>query len=344
MLNKALRFGIVGCGRIFKNHINAAKFVRGVEIVALCDNDDLRLEKAMLETGLPGFHDYRDLAGFGIDAVVLCLPHDQHAQACVDLARLGIHVLSEKPISTTLQDSDRMIAACHDAGVQLGVVFQHRFNETSILLKRLISDGELGELILGTAIFQYHKSASDSAYLEWRGSIKSAGGGVLANFGVHTVDLFLWLMGDVTNAEGFMSTLTLGTEVEDTAVASIRFKSGALGTIAATLSSSVEFESRIAIAGTKASAILTDSTRLEVHRSDGRGEIHEYSGLLNDPQYPTKPPYGRGHIDVLRDFRKSIIEGSPPSCDGESARRTQRVILDIYGKANLKLKDGVGKK
>lgn len=336
MSDKVVKFGIVGCGRIYKNHINAAKFVQGVEIVAICDSDEFKLGQAMIETGLPGFRDFRDLVGFGIDAVILCLPHDQHAQVCIEMASLGIHVLSEKPISTTLEDSDRMIAACDASGVNLGVVFQHRYNDNSILLKRLITDGDIGDLILGTAIFQYHKSASDSAYLEWRGTKKSAGGGVLANFGVHTVDLFFWLMGEVENTEGYISTLTLGTEVEDTAVASIQFKSGALGTIAATLSSSVEFESRITIAGTKASAILTDSTRLEVQRNDGRSEVHEFKGLLNDPQYPTKPPYGRGHIDVLKDFRLSILEGSSPSCNGQSARQTQRAILEIYSKSEHK--------
>ena len=330
---KKVRFGIVGCGRIFRNHINAAKFIDGLEIVAISDLDDARLQKAMAETSLPGFRNYQDLVGFGIDAVILCLPHDQHAPVCIDMAKMGIHVLCEKPISTTLEDSDKMIKACKEAGVRLGVVFQHRHNENSKILKNLIDNGDLGQLILGTAIFQYHKSPSDAAYLEWRGSIKSAGGGVFANFGVHTLDLFFWLMGEVVQANGSVSTLTMETEVEDTGVATIQFKSGALGTVAATLSSSVEFESRITISGTKASAILTDSSRLEIQRNDGRIEVHEFNGGFNDPQYPTKPPYGRGHIDVLRDFLRSIKTNIPPSCDGESARKTQQVILEIYNKS-----------
>jgi UDP-N-acetyl-2-amino-2-deoxyglucuronate dehydrogenase len=325
-----MRYGIIGCGRIYQNHVRAAQLVDGVEVVGLADADEGALAKAVEQTGLPGFSDYHQLIDAGAEAVALCLPHDAHAEVCIDLAQRGVHILSEKPLATTLDECDRMIEACDAAGVQLGVVFQHRFNENSRLLRALIDNGDLGDLVLGTAIFQYHKDPADAAYFEWRGSIRQAGGGVLANFGVHTVDLLLWLMGPAKAAHGFIKTLTMGTEIEDTGAAAIEFESGALGTLAATLASSVDFESRLCIAGTKATAVLTDSSSLELQRVDGRSATYRFDGLLADKAYPTKAPYGRGHIDVIRDFAESVRDGRPPAADGRSARRTQAVISKIY--------------
>jgi UDP-N-acetyl-2-amino-2-deoxyglucuronate dehydrogenase len=329
-----MRYGIIGCGRIYQNHVRAAQLVDGIELVGLADSDGASLAKAVEETGLPGFSDYHQLVDAGAEAVGLCLPHDAHAEVCIDLAQRGVHILSEKPLATTLEECDRMIAACESAGVQLGVVFQHRFNENSVLLRRLIDNGDLGDLVLGTAIFQYHKEPADAAYFEWRGSIRQAGGGVLANFGVHTIDLLLWLMGPARDAHGFIGTLTMGTEIEDTGVAAIRFESGALGTVAATLASSVDFESRLCVAGTKATAVLTDSSSLEVQRVDGRSATYRFDGLLADKAYPTKAPYGRGHIDVLKDFAEAVRDGRPPAADGRSARQTMAVITKIYRAAH----------
>jgi predicted dehydrogenase len=329
-----MKFGILGCGRIYQNHVNAARLVDGVELVGVADKDEKRLAQAVEKSGVAGYADHHELVDAGAEAIALCLPHSMHADVCVELAQRGVHVLSEKPLSTTLADADRMIAECDSAGVQLGVVFQHRFNENSVILRRLIDNGGLGELVLGTAIFQYHKAPADAAYFEWRGSMERAGGGVLANFGVHTLDLFLWMMGKVTAAQGLVGTLTMGTEIEDTGVASLRFENGALGTVAATLASSVEFESRLCIAGTKGTAVLTDSSRLDVQYIDGRGANHSFQSSDADPLYPTKPPYGRGHIDVLADFAAAVRDGRPPACDGRSARETQAVIAEIYQQAN----------
>lgn len=325
-----MRYGIIGCGRIHRNHAQAARRLDGVELVGVVDFDEPRVQAAAKEWGVPGYTDYHDLVAAGVDAAAICLPHDLHADVCVDLAEAGIHVLCEKPIATTLEDATRMIEACDAAGVRLGVVFQHRFNENSILLRRLIDSGALGTIVMGTAVFQYHKSPADAAYFGWRGNYPQAGGGTLGNFGVHTVDLFLWLMGGVTATRGFVDTLLMGTEVEDTGAVALRFKSGALGTIAATIASAVSFESRIVVAGSNATATLTDSTRLEVEYLDGRRHTHAFQGDFDDPSFESKPPYGRGHIGLLHDFAAAIREGRPPASDGRSARETQAVITSVY--------------
>lgn len=330
-----MRYGIIGCGRIHRIHAQAARLIDGVELVGVADPDEERLRAAAGEWDVPGYRDHHELLAAGVDAVAICLPHGMHAEACIDAAQAGVHVLCEKPIATTLADADRMIETCDRAGVQLGVVFQHRFNENSVLLRRLIDSGEMGSVVFATATFQYHKSPADAAYFGWRGNMAQAGGGTLGNFGIHTVDLFLWLMGQVADVHGFVATLVMGTEVEDTGVAVVRFQSGALGTIASTIASSVDFESRIVIGATEATATLTDSSRLEVERRDGRREIHAFENQYANPLFETKPPYGRGHIGVIQDFAAAIREGRPPACDGRSARATQGVITAIYEQEGL---------
>jgi predicted dehydrogenase len=325
-----MRYGIIGCGRIHRNHAQAARLVDGVELVGVADTDEGRRDAAVAEWGVPGYADYRQLVAGGVDAVAVCLPHALHADVCVDLANAGVHVLCEKPIANTLEEADRMIEACERNGVQLGVVFQHRFNENSLTLRDLIGSGTLGKLVVGTATFQYHKEPSDAAYFGWRGSYRDAGGGALGNFGVHTVDLFLWLMGAVRDVHGLVGTLTMGTEVEDTAVACVRFQHGALGTIASSIASAPEFESRIAVSGTRASAVLSDSRRLEVEHTDGRRDVYAYEGQFDAANFDTKPPYGRGHIGVLSDFAEAVRDRRPPKSDGVSARQTLAVISAVY--------------
>jgi UDP-N-acetyl-2-amino-2-deoxyglucuronate dehydrogenase len=325
-----VRYGIIGCGRIYRNHAQAARRIDGVELVGVVDFDEPRAQAAAKECGVPAYAHQQDLLAAGVDAAAICLPHDRHADVCVELAQAGVHVLCEKPIATTLEDATRMIEACDAAGVQLGVVFQHRFNENSMLLRRLIDSGALGTIVMGTAVFQYQKSPADAAYFGWRGTYAQAGGGTLGNFGVHTVDLFLWLMGGVAATRGFVDTLLMGTEVEDTGAVALRFESGALGTIAATIASAVSFESRIVVAGSNATATLTDSSRLEVEYVDGRRHTHVFEGDFEDPSFETKPPYGRGHIGVLQDFAAAVRDGRPPASDGRSARETQAVITSVY--------------
>ncbi|MEA2227361.1 MAG: UDP-N-acetyl-2-amino-2-deoxyglucuronate dehydrogenase [Solirubrobacteraceae bacterium] len=325
-----MRYGIVGCGPIHRNHAQAARLVDGVELVGVVDVDDERRAAAAREWDVPGYRTHADLVAAGVDAVGVCVPHSLHVELCLDLAQAGVHVVCEKPLATTLEDVDRIIEACEEHAVELAVVFQHRFNETSQLLRGLIARGALGQLVLGTAVFQYHKSPADSAYFGWRGSFEAAGGGALGNFGIHTVDLFCWLMGEVSEAHGCIGTVTMGTEVEDTAVVAVRFENGAFGTVASTIASSPSYESRIAISGTLGSAVMVDSRRLDVEYLDGRREQHVFEERLDDPAFETKPAYGRGHIGVLDDFARALREGGTPVCSARSARRTHALVSAVY--------------
>jgi predicted dehydrogenase len=336
MTTQPLRYGIIGCGKIQRNHAQAARIVDGIELVGVSDLDEAKLEAAASEWSVPGYRDFRDMLAAGVDAVGICLPHHLHAPVCAEVAAAGVHVLCEKPLATSLEECDDIIDACERAGVQLGVVYQHRFNENSQLLRRLLDAGKLGRPILGTALFQYFKSPTDTAYFQgsgWRGTWKREGGGVLNTHAVHAVDLVCWLLGTVVDSRGEIATLTHDTEVEDPGVALLRFESGALATVAASMSVGAKFESRISVSGTKGVATLTDSRRLDVEYLSGARETHLFDEQLEDAEFKTNLAYGRGHIGQLADFAEAIRAGRAPEGDGRSARALLAVIKNIYATA-----------
>jgi UDP-N-acetyl-2-amino-2-deoxyglucuronate dehydrogenase len=328
-----VRYGIVGCGRVHRNHAQAVRALDGVELVGIADLAEEPREAAAAEWGVPGYADYRDLIAAGVDAVSVCLPHHLHAPVCADLANQGVHILCEKPLATSLEDCDLIIDAAKRNGVRLGVVYQHRFNANSQLLRKLLDSGQLGKPILGTALFQYHKSPDDTAYFAgsgWRGTWEREGGGVLNTHAIHAIDLVCWLLGSVCDARGEIATLTHKVEVEDTGVALLRFDNGALATVAASMSVGVGFESRVTMSGTRGVAVLSESRRLDVQYLDGSTEAHVFDQRLDAEEFRTNIAYGRGHIAQIDDFVTAIREGRAPLCSGEDGRAVVEVVRRIY--------------
>lgn len=331
-----MRYGIIGCGRIHRNHAQAAIGLPEVELVGVADVNPNNLAKATSEWGVPGYEDFHDLIAAGVDAVGVCLPHHLHASVCIELANLGIHILCEKPLATSLKDCDDIIAAAEKNDVKLGVVFQHRFNPNVMLLHKLLTSGQLGKLIFGTALFQYYKNPNDSTYFEgsgWRGTWEREGGGVINTHAVHAVDLLCHFLGNVTEAKGLITALTHHQEVEDTGVGIFRFDSGALGTVAASMSAGVKFESKITISGTDGVATLTDSRKLEIEYLNGGQEKHIFDEPLDNPEFQTNLAYGRGHIAQLSDFADAIRDNRIPLSDGNSARNTFFAVNSLYDNA-----------
>jgi UDP-N-acetyl-2-amino-2-deoxyglucuronate dehydrogenase len=330
---RPLRLGIVGCGRVHRNHAQAARLLDGVELVGVADVDQRALDAASGDWSVPGYADYRELLATGVDLVSVCLPHHLHAPVCMEVASAGAHVLCEKPLATTVEECDEIIAACDRAGVRLGVVYQHRFNENAQLLRSRLASGALGRPILGTALFQYFKSPDDKQYFAgsgWRGSVEREGGGVLNTHAVHAIDLVCWLLGPVVDVQGMIATLTHDIEVEDTGAALLRFENGALATVAASMSVGIGFESQISVSGTEGVAVLTDSRVLEIRYLNGGRQSHVFDEPLDESGFKTNLAYGRGHIAQMADFIGSIREDRPPMCDGRGARDLLALVKRIY--------------
>src|SRR3954452_9749729 len=223
-------FGIVGCGMISSFHAKAIAEVRGAKLAACYDTREPAAEKFAAEFGCKAYTDLDAmLSDPKLSIVTIATPSGAHMEPAVAAAKQGKHVIVEKPLEITLKQCDRIIDACKKAGVQLGAIFPSRFHDSSVKIKRAIDGGRFGRLTLGDAYVKWFRTQQYYDSGAWRGTWALDGGGALMNQAIHSVDLLTWLAGPV--AEITAHTGLLAHEriaVEDTAVATLKFKSGAL--------------------------------------------------------------------------------------------------------------------
>ncbi|MFL5536333.1 MAG: Gfo/Idh/MocA family protein, partial [Gemmatimonadales bacterium] len=234
--DRRIRFALVGCGRISANHFDAIeKHAARAELVGVCDVDPAALRKAEERTGASGFRSLDALlAGTDADVVILATPSGLHADQAVQVAEAGRHVMTEKPMATRWQDGKRMVHACDLAGVHLFVVKQNRRNATLQLLKRAVEKGRFGRIYMVTINVFWSRPQSYYESAPWRGTWEFDGGAFM-NQASHYVDLLDWLIGPVESVQAYTATLERNIQVEDTGVVSIRWRTGALGSMNVTM-------------------------------------------------------------------------------------------------------------
>ncbi|MHB9023951.1 MAG: Gfo/Idh/MocA family protein [Armatimonadota bacterium] len=332
-----LRYGIIGCGVIGPVHANSLARLPRAEIVGVCDIDRSRAERVAQEYGV-GFTttEYSELlARPDIDAICICTPHYLHAEMAIAAARTGKHVFCEKPMAIDSRDMDAMIDAADQAGVQLGVCFQHRFDPVAVQLKRLVDEGHFGRLLLGGAHVRCVRDARYYNSETWRGTWAQEGGGVLINQAIHTIDLLLWLFGEATHVCGNYATLCLNDfiEVEDTATGIVTFAGGAQGHIVATSASNLSWNTRLHVYGSKGSAVVNtgfpdEFTFLEL--DDKTVPLEQEVEQGEELPDVGKSCYGNSHIRALNAFTEAVLAGRPYPIDGREGRRAAEVVLGLY--------------
>jgi UDP-N-acetyl-2-amino-2-deoxyglucuronate dehydrogenase len=330
-----MRIGILGGGGISETHARAARQIPGVEIAAVYGRNPTKIARL---TELYGGRAYQDLSAFlnhlPMDFVIIGSPSGLHAEHGIAAARQGLHVLVEKPIDITAGRADSLIDECANAGVRLGVIFQDRAAPDLIELKQILDETRLGNPILVSASVRWYRPPDYYDGSSWRGIKSLDGGGALMNQGVHTVDLLLWLLGDVKRVFAKSATALHKIEVEDTIVATLEFANGAIGTLEAATSAYPGFPRRIAISGSEGSAVVehnriaslkirdwaAETDREEVQRDPGGASSH----LVADVS---------GHRAIIEDFIQAIETGAAPRCDGAEGRRSVEVVEAIYESA-----------
>jgi predicted dehydrogenase len=235
-------FAIVGCGMIARYHARAILEIPGARVAALVSRSPANAENLIRETDLPPcpvFATVEEMLGApGIDAVIVTTPSGAHRGPAVLAAAAGMHVVVEKPLEIMAERCDAIIAACDKHEVRLCTIFPSRFGDANVALKAAVDAGKFGRITLGETACKWWRSQAYYDEGGWKGTQELDGGGALMNQAIHNVDLLLWMMGDATHVSGFSATLAHERiEVEDTAVAVIRFRNGALGTIRATTTS-----------------------------------------------------------------------------------------------------------
>ena len=322
-------------------HAEAIKAMDSAVLSAACSRTSSCLEPFCLKHQCRGFSDLDEfLERADVDIVTICTPSGAHAEPACKAAEAGKHVIVEKPIEVTLQRADQIIEACEANNVRLGAVFQSRFSEASKLLKRAIEENLFGVLTLGSAYVRWYRPQEYYDSGEWRGTIALDGGGALMNQSIHAIDLLRWLMGDVASVQSFTDMLVHDKiEVEDTAVAILRFTSGALGVIEGSTGAYPGYAKRIEISGERGTVVLTEDritewsfaepteldAQVKMLAQDGSGK-----GGAADPMAINYT----GHKAQFEDFIEAVRKGTPPSIDGIEGRKTLEVVLAIY-RANV---------
>lgn len=326
-----LRFGLIGCGKISEKHIRALSGLPGVLVTAVSDRVPERAEELGRRLGVPAFGDYNAmLAAGGLDAVCVLTPSGDHADAAVAAARAGCHVIVEKPIALTLDDADRMIRVCDERNVKLFVVKQNRTNRAVRHLHDALVAGRFGKLVMGTVRVRW---ARDQAYYDsasWRGTWQHDGG-VFCNQASHHIDLLEWMMGDAESVMAMTATRLVNIEAEDTGVATVRFRSGALGVIEATTGARPrDLEGSLSVMGEKGAVELGGFVANEVRVwqfADERAEDAEIrahgSETMAELAAHAHRRYFEGVVDSLRGGAKALV-------DGLEGRKSLELIMAIY--------------
>ena len=335
--DRKIRFALVGCGRIAQNHFAALKqHSERAELVSICDIDTKSRDAAAILTGAKGFQNLNQLlAETSADIVVLTTPSGLHPSQTIEIAAAGRHVMTEKPMATRWHDGLRMVKACDDANVRLFVVKQNRRNATLQLLKRAIDEGRFGRIymvnvnVFWTRPQEYYDSAA------WRGTWEFDGGAFM-NQASHYVDLLDWLVGPIESLHAYTATLARNIEVEDTGVISIKWRSGALGSMNVTmLTYPKNLEGSITILGEKGTVRIGGVAVNEIQHWQF-SEPHEADEAVKKASYETTSVYGFGHplyynnvIDVLRGTAE-------PETDGREGLKSLETLIATY----LSARDG----
>jgi UDP-N-acetyl-2-amino-2-deoxyglucuronate dehydrogenase len=337
--SKTLGFGIIGCGVIADFHAQAIANLTGARLVGVADQIEAAVTRLATkhQVGFATTNVAELLARPDIDIVCVTTPSGAHLEPALAAVKAGKHVVVEKPIEITVERVDELLKAADAANVKIAAIFQSRFGTGARTVKAAIEAGRFGSLVLCSAYVKWHRAAD--YYRGWKGTLKLDGGGAVMNQGVHAVDLLQWFAGMPEEVFAWKTRrVHTGIEAEDTAAATLRFASGALGSIEATTAAYPGFNKRIEITGSNGSCILEDDRILAWEFRDPKPEdaaikaagqtVDMGSGATN----PTAINF-YGHQLQLQDLVDAVRENRRPAVEGREARNAVALIRAIYASA-----------
>lgn len=330
-----VKFALVGCGRIHKKHAEAItkELTDIAELVAVCDIDQKKSQTVGRKYNSKYYTSYDDMLTNHpeVDVVNILTESGNHAKHTLDIVeKYKKHVVVEKPMALTLDDADKMIAACYKYATKLFVVKQNRLNLPVIKLREALDAGRFGKLVMGTVRVRWCRPQEYYDMDNWRGTW-SMDGGVFTNQASHHIDLLEWMLGDPVSVFAKSRTALVNIETEDTGVAVLKFSSGAIGLVEATTATRPkDLEGSLSILGEKGSVEIGGFAVNEMKVWNFMDNEDNSEKVIN--KFAENPPnvYGFGHIRYLRKVCESIINNEPAFVDGLEGRKSLELINAIY--------------
>lgn len=345
---RPIRTAVVGYGKVAHTHAEALQMLPESEFVAVCGRNRERTRTFAERYGVAAYTSLEQMIQKArVQVVLVCTPHPAHSEPVTIAAEAGVHALVEKPLASNLKDCDDMIAAARHSGVKLGVISQRRLYPPAQRVKAAIDDGRIGRPILGTVVMLGWR---DQAYYQsdpWRGKWIEEGGGVLVNQAPHQLDLLQWFMGPIDELFGYWGNLNHPyIEVEDTAVATLRFRNGAIGSIVVSNSQKPGIHGKVQVHGSTGASVgvQTDggamfiagvTSVLEPPINDlwtVPGEEH----LLAEWQAEDRAIFEKVdatryyHLLQIQDFLHAVLDDREPMVTGEEGRKTVEIFTAVY--------------
>ncbi|MCD6724273.1 Gfo/Idh/MocA family oxidoreductase [Vibrio cholerae] len=330
---KKIRVAVIGCGRISKNHFGSIEQLSSeFELIAVCDNDLQVLAEHVDRYKVPGYESIDQLLeSEELDLVTLCTPSGLHAAQTIKAAQSGVNVITEKPMATKWEDGLAMVKACDEANVKLFVVKQNRRNSTLQLLKRAVTEKRFGKIhmvhlnVFWTRPQEYYDRA------KWSGTWDMDGGAFM-NQATHYVDLMHWLIGPVESLHAMISTHR-DIEVEDTGVVNIKWRNGALGSMAVTMCTYPNnLEGSITILGEKGTVRIGGVAVNEIQEWNF-AEAKDYDSEIAKANYQTTSVYGFGHPPYFKNIADVLRGLDEPETDGREGLKSLELLISIYRSA-----------
>lgn len=329
-MNRKIKFALIGCGIIAKKHAESINRIENAKLVAVCDIDKEKGEEYSREYKVPSYTNPDEMAEHeDIDVISILTPSGTHAQIAMDLVKYKKHFVIEKPLALRLEDADAVIEACDKANVKIFVVQQNRFNPPIKKLKKAIDNNKFGKLVLGSIRVRWCRTQDYYDQKKWRGTW-AWDGGVITNQASHHIDMLVWMMGEVENVMAMCATKLARIEVEDTGVAIVKFRNGALGILEATTATRPkDLEGSISILGEKGSVEIGGFYMNELKTWNFLDDDEDINYVF-ETYGKTPEIFAWNHTEFLKDVADSILNDKRGLIDGLEARKSLELINAIY--------------
>lgn len=331
-----MNFAIVGCGFIAKKHATAIQNIEGAKLIAVCDKLEAAMQPYKEQYGAKLYTELSDmLQDESIDIVCICTPSGLHAPLAEQVAVAGRHIVLEKPIAMSIEETNRIIDAANTNNIKLAVVHPNRFRPVVQELKTILNSGALGKISHANCIVNWNRNQEYYDQAPWRGT-KQHDGGVLMNQAIHNLDLLLWFMGDAKEVFSMEATRLRNIEAEDVSTGVVRFESGALANVqASTTVYPKNYEESITIFGEKGTVKIGGANALYFEHLQIEDLSKEKTIALKE-KIKAEPWGIPGHERIIADIIEAIKEDRTPTVTGEDGKKSLELVLAFYESASLK--------